>query len=136
MREGGAWWAALPVDLQVHIRAVVRDERHVLARLMVRRARSRLRNVMADGCSTEVLRAEMRIAREIWEGIARLGCYDAIIVRESRRQHDIWAQTIEDPYEMRYSMQALLDEFETTFVPVLWRVAHHTPCAPSASERI
>ena len=109
----------LPDDLVERIRTMAVDDVHLLARLLLRRAASALHRA-ASSADTGDVRAEMVCARSAWSSIMRLRCWDATIVRDSRRHHDLWLQLLEDPYEMRFGMWRVLAEFQETFACVLW----------------
>lgn len=114
--------ANMPQELRDLIEKRVLDEKHVLARLLLRiaiscHAQAAVREVVADMWS------DMKKAIRVWNAIASLACYDDYIIKESRHQHDIWYQLIEDPYEMRADMPELSKMFASEFVPILGKVA-------------
>ena len=115
-------FACLPQDLSDAIHQSVLDEKHVLARLLLRRAstchlQALSRDIVAD------VQSDMDESIRLWSAILSLACYDNNLIRESRRQHDSWYQLTEDPYEMRAGMSELRCRFASKFAPILGKIA-------------
>ena len=114
--------ACLPQDLSDAIWQSVLDEKHLLARLLLRRASmSHLQALTRDDVAD--IRSDMDESIRLWRAILSLACYDSNLIIESRKQHDIWYQLTEDPYEMRAGMSELSDRFAAEFAPILEKIA-------------
>lgn len=112
-------------DLVWFIHQTVLDDKHVLARLLLRRATRLLHHAMSGDATVAEVKVDLANAVRVWRGIVELGCYDHTIVRGSRSHHDRWLQTVEDPYDMRCGMSEVMDAFTYHLQPTLYKIATH-----------
>ena len=107
----------LPLELQHMISRFVLDEKHFLARQLFKRLCRRL------NCMNHPTASDLEFAMLHWKAIARMRCYDNVIVRGARRHHDIWEQTLQDPYGVHGCVVKLLDKFHRDVEPIMYDVA-------------
>ena len=107
----------LPIELQDKIRRIVLDDKHKLARQLYRCVSQRLHRMKHP------TKFEMEVATLYWNAIKCIGCYDDIIVRGARRQHDIWYQELQDPYGMHGDVVHVFRDFQQQLEPLMYVVA-------------
>ena len=111
-------WEHLPDDVIHEIHTIVLDEKHITARLLLKRARFLLIRAMNQPFGEEV-EHHLDEAISTWRGIVDLACYDYTISKSALSHHDCWLQTLEDPYDMRIPTVATMDKFTYEFEPIL-----------------
>ena len=96
-------------DTRSIIEQFILDERHVTARLLLRRIGAQLRDVV----SRDIVSArDLDVAAAMWIAMKENGCYDATIISTARRHHDVWFQLLEDPYDMRAEYASHMERFQ------------------------
>ena len=113
-------FARLPDDLQRLVNNLIRDERHITARMLLRKLCTQFNDTAKRDC---VSRETLDTCKDMWEAMRALDCIDITIVRVCRRHHDEWLQSLEDPYEMRPDRTMLLKYFYSEVQPVMWYCA-------------
>jgi hypothetical protein len=97
----------LPEELRALIFGLVRDD-YVLTCVSLRRH--------ASHCWR---RRDLEGAIAAWEAVHSLPIRDRRTLEDCLRAHDVWYQTLEDPYDMSPRLQALMMRFERELAPIL-----------------
>lgn len=113
------WKRRLPCDIWEMIERLIKDERHLTMRLLLRRtAREASLMCMRRGLTVD----DITKACRMWSAIDSVGCYDNVLMHECRRQHDIWVRLLDDPYDMRAKFEQYRHLFQVTLEPQMWMV--------------
>ena len=97
----------LPEELRALILGFVRDEYVLICVFLRRHACECRRRLDLDG------------AIAAWEAVRSLPIRDRRTLEDCLRTHDVWYQTLEDPYDMSPQRQALMSRFEAELAPIL-----------------
>ena len=124
----------LPDDVLQKIHALVLNEKHIVARLLLKRATFFLFSAMNKRCFVAHMEEDLDEALSTWQGIVALACYDDTIARSALTHHDCWLQTLQDPYDMRACSAAVMDKFTYELEPIL-RIAGSSLLARSNGAR-
>tara|TARA_B110001450_G_C17598378_1_gene471863 strand:+ start:409 stop:897 length:489 start_codon:yes stop_codon:yes gene_type:complete len=118
----------LPLELQHMISRIVLDEKHLLARQLFKCLCRRLHRMDRPTAS------DLEFATLYWTAIARIGCYDNVIVRGVRRHHDKWYQELQDPYGMHRHVMHIFIKFHQDLQPIMYGVAIQDELTKRASS--
>lgn len=113
------WKRRLPCDLWKMIERLIEDERHMTMRLLLRRT-SREASLMCMRRSLTL--HDITKACRMWSAIDSAGCYDNVLMHECRRQHDMWVNLLDDPYDMRGKFEQYRHLFQVRLEPQMWMV--------------
>ena len=105
-----AIFVRLPEDIQRKICMCIYFENVITCRLLMRRAHNAL-------CEKDFEQAYAS-----WLAISELSVRDVNICRLCLCHHDLWYQTLEDPYDMSFRLHKLMEVFLQEFEPLLRRI--------------
>lgn len=97
----------LPTELRALIARFVREDYALTCVSLRRRASQCWRRCDLDG------------AVAAWEAVHSLPIRDRRTLEDCLRAHDVWYQTLEDPYDMSPRLRALMVRFERELAPIL-----------------
>lgn len=97
----------MPEELRALIARFVREDYVLMCVSLRRRASQCWRRCDLDG------------AIAVWDAVRSLPIRDRRTLEDCLRAHDVWYQTLEDPYDMSPRLQALMMRFERELAPIL-----------------
>ena len=106
----------LPDDLKFKIRQMVFDDKHVISRLLLKHL-----NYHLIYMSYQPQLSDVEHMANGWGALHALHIKDRVLIRDCKKCHDILLQLLQDPYEMRYEFQKLLDIFHHEVEPQMVR---------------
>lgn len=113
----------LPDAIVQHVETLYIIDAHFTARLILRSIDKCIKRCIKVN---EICESDLTFITERWNAISKLRIYDATIVQTCRKHHDILYQLLEDPYDMRFAYDQLMQYFQTSTERIMYRIIQNS----------